>query len=98
MLKDKTKKSLNYISKNQLYFSGFLQIFLVAVNTSLIAQQKYSLVFFVGFAISLVWSYNVAKIAFGGWKDRIIYALGAATGSLAGLAVGDWLGGFSFLI
>jgi hypothetical protein len=35
--------------------------------------------------ISLIWSWNVKKIAFGSTKDRIIYSLGAGFGSLIGL-------------
>jgi ABC-type transport system involved in Fe-S cluster assembly fused permease/ATPase subunit len=69
----------------------------VVLNTSLVAQQVYSLVFFVGLAISLVWCYNVTNVAISSWRDKFIHSLGSATGSLAGLAVGDWLGSLSFI-
>jgi hypothetical protein len=38
--------------------------------------------------ISLIWSWNVKKIAFGTWNDRIYYASGAAFGSVAGAYLG----------
>lgn len=33
------------------------------------------------------WAYNVKKVAFGGFWDKIIYALGANAGALLGLWV-----------
>ena len=59
-------------------------MFLVAINTYQIANGKTFGVFVVGFLISLVWSWNVKKIAFGTTADRFAYALGAGTGSLGG--------------
>jgi hypothetical protein len=37
--------------------------------------------------ISLIWSWNVKKVAFGTISDRVVYALGAAFGSVIGLLV-----------
>jgi hypothetical protein len=37
-----------------------------------------------GFLISLVWSWNIKKIAFSTIKDRILYSSGAATGTFCG--------------
>ena len=72
----------------RLFLTGFLQVFLVVINTWLITQKSFLGVFFVGFGISYIWSGNVKKVAFGGQKDRIIYSLGAACGSLSGLTLG----------
>lgn len=72
----------------RLFFTGFLQVFLVVINTWLITQKSFLGVFFVGFGISYIWSGNVKKVAFGGQKDRIIYSLGAATGGVTGLTLG----------
>jgi hypothetical protein len=70
-----------------LFGSGMLQVSLVSVNTYLISHEHYVGAFFVGFLISLVWSFNVKKIAFGSWSDRILYALGAAVGTILGLYI-----------
>ena len=77
-----SEKSKNYLS---LFFTGIVQVALVSVNVYQIAHEKYIGVFLVGFVISLVWSFNVKKIALGGWADRLVYASGAALGSLLGL-------------
>jgi membrane associated rhomboid family serine protease len=37
--------------------------------------------------ISFIWSWNVKKVAFGTLSDRIVYASGAAFGSIVGLLV-----------
>jgi membrane associated rhomboid family serine protease len=37
--------------------------------------------------ISFIWSWNVKKIAFGTISDRIVYASGAAFGSIVGLLI-----------
>ena len=44
-------------------------------------------VFICGLIISLIWSWNVKKIVFGTFNDRIVYAFGAAFGSLLGLII-----------
>lgn len=69
----------------QLFFTGFTQVFFVAVNTVFLAKEIYIGVFFAAFMISFVWSFNVKRVAFGTNQDRIIYAFGAALGSLMGL-------------
>jgi len=68
-----------------LFSTGFIQVSLVSVNTYQIAHGHLVGVFVVGFLISLVWSWNVKKIAFGSQIDRIVYATGAAFGTTAGL-------------
>jgi len=40
-----------------------------------------------GFMISFIWSYNVKKIAFGTFWDRLTYSSGAALGSVFGLYI-----------
>lgn len=70
-----------------LFITGFLQVFFVAINTYFIANKMLFGTAMAGFTISFIWSFNVKKVAFGTTKDRIVYALGAAFGSLCGLAV-----------
>ncbi len=64
-----------------------MQVVLVSVNTYQIAHKHYVGVFLVGIAISLVWAWNVKRIAFGTWTDRVVYAFGAGIGSLSGLLI-----------
>jgi hypothetical protein len=71
--------------KTPLFLTGFVQVYFVAVNTYFIAKEMYIGVFIASFVISLVWSFNVRKIAFGTLSHRLMYALGAAVGSIAGL-------------
>lgn len=70
----------------RLFTTGFLQVFFVACSTYFISHENYLGTVVVGFAISWLWSSNVKKISFGGVKERILYASGAACGSLVGLA------------
>lgn len=68
-----------------LGFTGFAQVFFVSVNTFFLAKGFYLGVLIAAFAISLIWSFNVKKVAFGSFRDRLIYSIGAALGSVAGL-------------
>jgi len=70
-----------------LFLTGFLQVFLVTVQTYFISKYFVPGVFIVGFLISFVWSWNVKKIAFGTKLDRIVYSLGAACGAVIGLVL-----------
>ena len=76
---------------NETITTGFLQVFFVAINTYFIANRMILGTLFAGFAISLIWSFNVKKVAFGSNADRLIYASGAAIGSLCGLLVSIYL-------
>lgn len=69
----------------KLFITGFLQVFFVAINTYFISKEFYIGVFICGIIISLIWSWNIKKIAFGSTIDRIVYSLGAGFGSLIGL-------------
>lgn len=60
-------------------------MFFVAINTYFLSKEVYLGVAFASFAISMVWSFNIKKLAFGSKKDRVIYALGATLGSVMGL-------------
>ena len=69
----------------RIFATGWLQVALVVLNTWQIANGKIAGAVLVGFLISLVWTLNVRTAAFGGWGSRIIYCLGAASGTLTGL-------------
>lgn len=71
----------------KLFTTGFVQVFFVAINTYFLSKEFYFGVLICGFIISLIWSWNVKKVAFGTFTDRIFYAFGAGFGSLFGLIV-----------
>lgn len=75
----------NVIARFSLFSTGFIQVYFVAVNTYFIANEMYLGVLIAAFMISLIWSFNVKKVAFGSTYDRVVYALGATLGSLVGL-------------
>jgi len=66
----------------KLFTTGFTQVFLVVLNTYFITREFLLGILACGFLISFVWSHNVKKVAFGSEWDRIIYSLGAMTGSI----------------
>ncbi len=78
---------IKYKARLSIFGTGFLQVSLVSAQTFMIARSAFTGVFIVGFLISLVWSINVKKIAFGGWADRLIYSSGAGIGAVVGLLI-----------
>ena len=75
-----------------LFLMGFMQVFLVALNTWQISHNKAVGTFFVGYLISAIWVFNVRGVVVGSFWAGQAYALGAGLGSLFGL----WLGGFVY--
>ena len=70
----------------KLFGRGFLQVFLVAVNTYQLAHVRFLGAFIVGFLISFVWWHNAGSSGKSFNRlDGICYALGAATGTVVGL-------------
>ena len=75
----------------KLFTTGFTQVFLVVLNTYFITREFLFGILGCGFLISFVWSHNVKKVAFGSEWDRIIYSLGAMTGSILAFYFGKWI-------
>lgn len=71
----------------RIFLTAFMQVFFVALNTWLIAHERYVPAIITAFAISFIWTFNVKRIAFGEMKDRVLYATGAAVGSAFGLLI-----------
>jgi hypothetical protein len=71
----------------KIFFTGFLQVFFVAMNTYFIGKEMYLAVFIVGVTISIIWTYNVRRAAIGSNAERVVYSLGAGIGAVIGLAV-----------
>jgi hypothetical protein len=57
---------------------------LVSMNIVFITYHNLITMTITGFAISVIWTFNVKKVAFGSLIDRIVYASGAAAGTLIG--------------
>jgi hypothetical protein len=74
-----------------LFTTGFIQVFLIVLNTYSISHEYLAGVIFCGFTISLAWSYNVKRISISTLQDRIVYAFGALGGTLVGYFLGKYL-------
>lgn len=75
------------MKKASLFLTGFLQVFLVVVNTYFISRNFWPGVIVCSFMISFIWSFNVKKVAFGNMADRVIYSSGACAGGSFGLLI-----------
>jgi len=78
----KHKPQLDYLT---IFFTAFVQVYFVSVNTYFIAKEIYLGVIFAAFMINIIWSFNIKRMAFGSLIDRMTYAVGATIGSVAGL-------------
>lgn len=72
------------MENTKIFFTSFTQIGLVCINTVLIAKGYVLGIFLASFTISMLWSYNVSKIALSDFRKKLIYSLGAGVGSIAG--------------
>ena len=77
----------------KLFLTGFIQVFLVVLNTYFISKDFIAGIVVCSFGISYFWSHNVKKVAFGNEKLRIIYSAGAMTGGIVGYFLGKFLTG-----
>jgi len=68
----------------KIFFTSFFQIGLVAINTLLITKGYVFGIFMASFTISMLWSYNVSKIALSGFTSKLIYSFGAGFGAITG--------------
>jgi hypothetical protein len=84
----------SWVSRLILFLTGFVQVYFVSVNTYFIANEVYAGVLVAGFLISLIWSFNVQKVAFGSNIDRVSYALGASIGCYVGLLTSSFVASF----
>ena len=69
------------------FFTSFFQVGLVAINTYLITHLYWLGIFIVSFLISLLWAFNVSKIAISTTNQKLTYALGAGCGAISGLII-----------
>lgn len=86
-------QNCNYLCLNSVTIaaSGFIQVFLVAMNTVFLSRAFAWGALGAGFTISYIWSHNVKRVAFGNEADRIAYSIGAGLGSVAGMYAGKFV-------
>ena len=77
-----------------LSWVGSSQVFLVAMNTVFVSSGHKIPMFVTGLGISLVWSWNIKKIAFSTIKERLKYSFGAATGTVLGWFLATYIKSF----
>jgi hypothetical protein len=71
----------------KMFIQSFFQVGLVAVSTILITKGYLIGVFIVSFLISLLWAYNVSRVAISTMNQKITYSLGAGCGSVTGILI-----------
>jgi hypothetical protein len=76
----------------RLWLRGFVQVSLVACQTTQIAHGKYDGAFVVGWLISFVWWWNSSARREDVTGAGAVYALGAACGTVIGMWVGAKVG------
>lgn len=75
----------------KLFLTAVLQVFFVSMNVTFISHGKYPQMAITGFLISFIWSFNIKKIAFGGFTQQVIYSTGACIGTVIGYAISHHL-------
>ena len=72
---------MKYKDRYIIFLTALCQVFFVAMQPLLIVHHRIVPMLICGFLISLIWTFNVKKIAFGNWIDRLVYASGAMLGT-----------------
>lgn len=75
----------------EIFFTAMLQVTLVALNVICISKSYIFFMLGTSFFLSLTWTFNVKKIAFGTIWDRVIYASGAMCGTGLGFLLSKLL-------
>jgi hypothetical protein len=71
----------------KIFFQSFFQVGLVAVSTILITKGYMVGIFIVSFLISLLWAFNVSRVAISTLNQKLTYAFGAGCGSVVGVLI-----------
>ena len=79
------------IERSELFLTALFQVCFVAMQPLFIIHHKILPMLITGFLISLIWTFNVKKVAFGNLKDRFAYAMGATVGTGIGYLISNWL-------
>jgi hypothetical protein len=79
---------MNQQSYSTLFIGGFLQVFFVVINTYFITKGFILGIIVASFIISWIWASNVKRIAISTNIDKLVYCLGATSGSVIGYFIG----------
>lgn len=71
----------------RIFLQSFFQVGLVAVSTILITKGYIVGIFIVSFLISLLWAFNVSRVAMSTLNQKVTYAFGAGCGSVLGVLI-----------
>jgi hypothetical protein len=71
----------------RIFLQSFFQVGLVAVSTILITKGYLIGIFVVSFLISLLWAFNVSRVAISTLNQKLTYAFGAGCGSVVGVLI-----------
>jgi hypothetical protein len=71
----------------RIFLQSFFQIGLVAISTILITKGYLIGIFVVSFLISLLWAFNVSRVAISTLNQKLTYSLGAGCGSVVGVLI-----------
>lgn len=64
-----------------------VQVGFVAANVVFLSRGNIIAMLISGFFISLIWTLNVKRVAFGAWRERFAYASGAMAGTYLGYLI-----------
>jgi hypothetical protein len=81
----------NTVDRGLLFFTALIQVSFVAMNVNFISNGKVLPMLMTSFVLSLVWTFNVKKVAFGNIVDRMIYAGGAMCGTGIGFLMSHYI-------
>jgi len=68
----------------KLLLIGFGQLTFLSANTFFISQKNYMMIGVSALFTNFIFSWAVKTLAFSGWKDRLMYALGSTAGCILG--------------
>lgn len=86
---------VEFTKKNwKLFLTATCQVTFVAMNILFISNHRIIPMLITGFMISLIWTFNIKKVAFGGITDRIVYSTGAMLGTGLGYLISNYVNTF----
>jgi len=74
-----------------IFLRAYLLVLLVTLNTWCVANDRYFLVLFVSFCLSMTWTFNVSSMANGNFFKKLLYSTGAVSGTATALLIARYL-------
>ena len=67
------------------FLQSYFQVGLVSISTILITKHCYAGIFVVSALISLLWTFNVSRLAISTLNQKLVYSFGAGAGAVSGV-------------